>query len=290
MNIEESTLSEGRSEGRSEGKPIEDDNREQAQVLSRNSEMDWPIKAGLWGSVLWLILLATYISKGLGWENFSSVPMDILGSFLEGAFAPLAFLWFVLGYFTQQKELSQNTEAIKLQHQEMQKSAVQAVIQAEAIQASEVHARRESFLSVAETVKAQLGVTMGFLFISSQSSNVSGLVPPEKLSELWNELGRSDHEIFSRQMLSLTYSHGKPYTYKLVFGTELRRRHTDNFIFNFERLISAAIESDTNSMIRDAIMGSAHGHVYERMITVRNNPPEGFKLGVYDFDPDKTED
>jgi hypothetical protein len=216
--------------------------------------------------------------------------MDILGSFLEGAFAPLAFLWFVLGYFTQQKELSQNTEAIRLQYQEMQKSAIQAAIQAQASQASEVHARRESFLSVAESVKAQLGAIMGFLIISSQSSNASGLVPPEKMTELWNAMGRNDHEVFTRQMLSLTFVHGDRSGYKLIFCTAIRQRHTENFIFNFERLIAAANECDTNGMIRDAIMGSAHGFIYERIIQIKNDPPAGFQLGVYDFDPDTIED
>ena len=287
MNIEENTFSEERS---SEGRPLEDDKRGQAKVLNRNSKMDWPIKAGLWGSILWLLLLAAYISNSLGFANLSAVPMDILGSFLEGAFAPLAFLWFVLGYFTQQKELSQNTEAIKLQHQEMQKSAVQAAIQAEATQASEVHARRESFLSGAKSVKAQLGAIMGFLIISSQGSNANGLVPPEKMTELWNAMGRNDHEVFSRQMLSLSFIHGDRYAYKLMFGTVLRRRHTENFIFNFERLVAAAIECDTNGMIRDATMGSTHGHIYDRIIQIRNNPPTGFELGVYDFDPDTIED
>ena len=259
------------------------------QAPSHSVDKDWVIKAGLWGSVLWLMLLATYITNGSGWAKFSTAPMDILGSFLEGAFAPLAFLWFVLGYFTQQKELSQNTEAIKLQHQEMQKTAVQAVIQAQATQASEVHARRESFLSVAESVKAQLGGIVGFLFLSSQGSNASGHVPAEKMAELWDGLGRRDHEVFTRQMLPLIIVHGDRYSYKLMFGTALRRRHTENFIFNFERLVSAAIECDTNGMIRDAIMGSAHGFLYQRMIDIRSDPPSGFKLDVYDFDPDTIE-
>ncbi|MGK0373581.1 MAG: hypothetical protein ACJA2E_000048 [Arenicella sp.] len=273
-----------------EGNSSEASDVSQLEVSNRGSQKDWAIKAGLWGSVFWLLLLAAYISNGSGWANLSTAPLDILGGFLEGAFAPLAFLWFVLGYFTQQKELSQNTEAIRLQHREMQKSAVQAVIQAEATQASEVHARRESFLSVAESVKGQLGGIMGFLFLSSQGSNASGLVPPEKMTELWDAMGRKDHEVFTRQMLSLAFAHGDRYAFKLMFGTELRKRHTESFIFTFERLVSAAVECDTNGMIRDAIMGSAHGFLYQRIIDIRNNPPIGFELGVYDFDPDTIED
>jgi hypothetical protein len=44
-----------------------------------------------------------------------------LGRFLEGTFAPLVFLWLVMGYFLQQKELSENTTAIQKQHIEIQK-------------------------------------------------------------------------------------------------------------------------------------------------------------------------
>ena len=43
-------------------------------------------------------------------------------------------------------------------------------------------------------------------------------------------------------------------------------------------------------MIRDAIMGSAHGFLYERIIAIRNSPTIGLELGVYDFDPDAIED
>jgi hypothetical protein len=286
MNIKQDLSSAEKSSG---ANLSEQGDRSQLELSGPSSQKDWAIKAGLWGSVLWLLLLAAYISNGAGWANLSAAPMDILGGFLEGAFAPLAFLWFVLGYFTQQKELSQNTDAIRLQHQEMQKSAVQAVIQAEAIQASEVHARRESFLSVAESVKTQLGAIMGFLFLSSQGSNASGLVPPEKMIELWDTMGRKDHEVFTRRMLSLTLAHGDRYAYKMVFGTAIRQRHTENFIFSFERLISTAVECDTNGMIKDAIMGCSHGFLYQRMINLRDKPPVGFELGVYNFDPDTTE-
>lgn len=256
------------------------------ESITEKAEKDWAIRAGFWGSIIWLSLLALYITSSHGWTNLANIPMDTLGSFLEGAFAPLAFLWFVLGYFTQQKELSQNTEAIKLQYQEMQKTAAQAVIQSEAIKASELHARRESFLGVAESVKKQLGSIMGFLVLSSQGSTANGSVPPEKMTQLWNAMGRNDHEVFTRQMLALTFEHGDRYAYKLLFGTEIRQRHSENFVFNFERLLDAAADCDANGMLRDSLIGSAHGFMYNRILQYRDNPPEGFKLGVFDFDPD----
>ena len=102
-------------------------------------------------------------------------------------------------------------------------------------------------------------------------------------------MGRSDPEIFSRQMLEMTFIHGQRYSFKMMFGTPIRTRHSENFIFNFERLLQAAEECDSNGMIRDAIKGSAHGHIYQRMIDIRNNPPDGMTVGVYDFDPDTME-
>ena len=41
----------------------------------------------------------------IGWDRFISQPADALGGFLEGAFAPLAFLWLVVGFFLQQRQL-----------------------------------------------------------------------------------------------------------------------------------------------------------------------------------------
>jgi hypothetical protein len=247
---------------------------------------DWRVWFGIVISFIWLGLLALYVSAQVGWAEIGNTPLETLGGFLEGAFAPLAFLWFVLAFFSQQKELSQNTAAIKMQYIEIQRSAEQAEIQSEAIRASEQHARRESFLRIAESVSSQLGAIMGFLYISSQSAGGSGQVPDDQIAPLWASLSR-DPEGFSRQLLQLTYAHSPRYAYKLLWGTPVRTRHTENFMFNFERMIRAAEECDDDGMIRDSLLGSAHGYLYDRMVTFRDNPPAGFRLGVYDFDPDE---
>lgn len=247
---------------------------------------DWRVWFGIVVTVVWLVMLAVYISAQVGWTDIGNTPLEILGSFLEGAFAPLAFLWFVLAFFSQQKELAQNTAAIKMQYVEIQRSAEQAEIQSEAIRASEQHARRESFLRIAQSVSAQLGAIMGFLYISSQSSGGSGQVPDDQIAPLWSSLSR-DPEVFSRQLLQLTYAHSPRYAYKLLWGTPVRTRHTENFMFNFDRLIRAAEECDDDGMIRDSLLGSAHGYLYDRMVLFRDNPPEGMRPGVYDFDPDE---
>ena len=254
-----------------------------ATGLIERGHIDWRIWLGIAVTGFWLLILAVYISGSVGWFNISNVPIDTLGGFLEGSFAPLAFLWFVLAYFSQQKELAQNTEALRLQSLEMQRSVEQATVQAEAISQSELHARREAFVGVHEIVRIQLGNILGFLFISSQGATGTGEVPPERISQLW---GSRDPEAFSRQLLELSFLKSPEYAYKLFWGTEVRTRHSNNFIFAFERLLTAASECGDDGMIRDAVEGTTHGHVYRRMIEFRDSPPEGFTLGVYDFDPD----
>lgn len=47
------------------------------------------------------------------------------GDYLAGMFAPLALLWLVLGYMQQGEELKLNTEALRLQAEELRNSVEQ---------------------------------------------------------------------------------------------------------------------------------------------------------------------
>ncbi len=259
---------------------------EEAFSLRAGNAPDWRIWLGLSITSIWLLVLSIYIGRTIGWSQIGNAPIETLGNFLEGAFAPLAFLWLVIGYFLQKKELVQNTNAIKMQYVEIQKSADQAVIQSEVIRASEIHARTESFLRIAESVKQQLGNLMGFLVVSSQGATGAGLVSSEKIAQLWGSLNKTDPEGFSRSMLELQYLHGERYAYKLLYGTPTRTRHSENFVYNFERLLRAAETCDDDGMVKDSLLGSAHGYIYSRMLKLRANPPAGFQHGNYDFDPD----
>jgi len=247
---------------------------------------DWRIWLGVSLTTFWLVVLSLYVANTVGWANIGNAPIETVGNFLEGAFAPLAFLWLVIGYFLQKKELMQNTDAIKMQYVEIQKSANQAVIQSEAIRATELHARQQSFLQIAESVKQQLGAISAFLFLSSQGATDSGVVSEERISELWGSLNNTDPEGFSRSLLQLSFRHGDIYAYKLLHGTAIRTQHCENFVFNFGRLVNAAAESDASGMIKDALLGGAHGRLYQRMINYRDVQPTGFEYGVYNFDPD----
>ena len=254
-------------------------------------DQDWRVLFGLSLTFLYLILMGMYISTEVGWVDFTHLRVELMGSFLEGAFAPLAFLWLVIGYFLQKKELRQNTDAMKMQFVEIQKSAEQAVEQTKAIARTELHQRRESFLKLAELVRTQLGTIVGLLYLSSQMAEGNEQeVPAERLAELWTTVGRDDPELFSREMLRLTAVSTEQYRYKLFFGTEIRTRHTEKFEHSFERLLNSARACDEDEMIVDALMGSSHGGVYRRIQDLRENVPAGFTPGVYDFDPDSREE
>jgi hypothetical protein len=247
-----------------------------AKVLFADKSPDWRIWLGLGITTAWLVLGTIYLSATIGWDDFVRLPVAELGNFLEGAFAPLAFLWLVIGYFLQKKELEQNTEALRAQAEEIQRSAEQAVIQSEKMAASEVHARQDTFLQVAKSVRGQLGSIGGFLYISSYGATGDGSVTPEELSRLFTLQSSEEPEVFSRRLLERHIQLDDPQKqFDLFYGTPVRARHSNNFIFTFERLMRRAQEVDPDNMIRDSLLASGHGFVYN--IAKRhqaNAPPE----------------
>lgn len=74
-------------------------------------------------TAVWLTLLAAYITSRSD-AVFGLNPNE-LGDFASGAFAPLAFLWLVLGFFQQGQELRHSGEALWLQGRELQLSVEQ---------------------------------------------------------------------------------------------------------------------------------------------------------------------
>lgn len=74
-----------------------------------------------WASAATMAWVAgTAVVIGLNWEKFNAMELNAVGDFLAGAVSPLAFLWLIVGYFQQGDELKQNTEALRLQAEELQ--------------------------------------------------------------------------------------------------------------------------------------------------------------------------
>ena len=111
------------------------------------------------------------------------------------------------------------------------------------------------------------------LFISSQAGE--GRVSPEEVSQLFSMLSAQDTETFSRRLVTTHVQINDPdERYSLFYGTEVRARHSNNFIFSFERLMRRAQDVDSDDMIRDSILASAHGFVYRIAKPHQTNAPK----------------
>jgi hypothetical protein len=221
-------------------------------------DRDWRIWLGIVITSFWITGGIWYVSVINSADPTQTHSMDAVGSFLEGAFAPLAFLWLVLGLFIQQRELADNTEV-------MRRTVEQSEMQTQAIAATEMNARQETFFKIAEDVKLQLGGISGMLFVSGLGPVGSGRFDREKMDGLFSKASRGDSSLFARQFLSLDFeAEGGLAT--LLYGTEVRRRHAGNYRKTFERLCRLASNCDVDGIIEDSLMQSGLGLLYQRML------------------------
>ncbi|VVP23336.1 hypothetical protein PS896_03957 [Pseudomonas fluorescens] len=78
---------------------------------------------GVLGTVIYLSIIGTTVSFKL--DGFLNLELNELGDFLAGAFGPVAFLWLVLGFLQQGRELKLSSDALQLQAQELKNSVDQ---------------------------------------------------------------------------------------------------------------------------------------------------------------------
>lgn len=78
---------------------------------------------GVFLTVAWLLTMALLFY----WSETQAIRMkpNEWGDFFAGVFAPLAFLWLVLGYLQQGEELRLSTAALRLQADELKNSVAQ---------------------------------------------------------------------------------------------------------------------------------------------------------------------
>jgi hypothetical protein len=228
-------------------------------LFSAKYPKDWRILLGIIVTLSWLILGYLYISTNVGMKGFIYMPIDDMGTFLEGAFAPLAFMWLVIGLFIQQSVLAQNNE-------ELRRNNLHSEKQTQAIAATELNARQETFFKIAENTRRQLGSISGMLFISSQGPLGSNKYTGEEISDLWQQFASGDYELFSRIFLTNLALDMEGSDLKVLFyGTDIRRKHSHNFIVGFDRLIKLAKDCDQDNIILDSMLYTAHGLLDSQM-------------------------
>lgn len=233
--------------------------------MSREDLRDssWLLRLGLALTVVWVAAQLYYIVDVVGFTHFVAEGPPSVGGFLEGAFAPLAFLWLVIGFFLQREELQRSSRAIDLQYQEMRRTAEQAEVQARAIAANERHARQEAFLRVVELIEQQLGAILGQLYMSSQAAAADGPRGDEEIQAMWSAMGAGDRSVFGRGLIGVHFGGDRQRdTWALFWSTPIRTRHSTRFLEAFERMLERARECDADGLLVETLVGGVHGQVY----------------------------
>jgi hypothetical protein len=221
------------------------------------ADRDWRIWFGLVVTFVWITGGLWFVISSVAADPNQELTLGVIGNFLEGAFAPLAFLWLVLGLFMQQRELSNNTEMLR-------RTSEQSAKQTQAIAATEMNARQETFFKIAESVKHQLGGISGMLFASGLGPVGSERYSRDEIDEMFRSAAIGDGEIFARQFLSMDFLE-EGGLQPLLYETDIRRRHTRNYRRTFERLLDLARGCDVDGIIVDSMRQSAFGLLYQRM-------------------------
>ena len=213
--------------------------------------LDWRVAFGMVVTTAWFTAGFLYLLGVVGWNNFIHLPTADIGSFLEGAFAPLAFLWLVIGHFMQQKEITANTKAIAGQERSARRL--------------ELHSQRASYFNLLTLVSDQLGSISAFHYISVFGDTGLGTMTGEEFAEGRAAANNGDHAFFIRLMTreSFVRKDDLEFIRDMYFGTPIRKRHTENYVITFEKLLNAAREIDKEDMISNALLhGSAAGQQY----------------------------
>jgi hypothetical protein len=241
--------------------------------------VDWRIVFGLVVTAVWITAGLIYLLGVVGWNSFVTLPTADIGSFLEGAFAPLAFLWLVIGHFMQQKEITANTRAIGIQEQSARRL--------------EVHSQRDSYFKLLDLVQDQLGSIAGFHYMSVCGPTGTGEITGEEFTEQRNQASNGDPAWFIRKMIALAVNNREdPEKLKeIFFGTEIRTRHSNNFTKTFAKLERAARAVDQDDMVTDALVyGSAAGMLYRIILSVRGEEVIDSLLGLAGPSTTETDD
>lgn len=145
-------------------------------------------------------LAATFAYFGLviwlstnGEDRFAALKPNEIGDFMAGTFAPVAFLWLVVGYFLQAIELKQNSESLMQQAEEMRNAVKQAAEQAEALRGSEGLSRQDVLNQTRTKYEADLAMLAAQIMMKMYNTSAR---------EQWGFYNSGDILVFCRWLHS----------------------------------------------------------------------------------------
>lgn len=127
---------------------------------------------GALGTACYLLIIAIVV--GLKFDDFTSLKLNELGDFLAGAFGPVAFLWLVLGFLQQGRELKLSTDALRLQAKELKNSVEQQSIMASAAM-QQIEAQQVALELQRREIEDSISPTFRFIQ-GSRSGGGTGLI------------------------------------------------------------------------------------------------------------------
>lgn len=178
------------------------------------------ISFGLWGTAAWLLVVLIYAL--LSSQSFVDLRPNEFGDFLAGTFAPLAFLWLVVGLLQQGQEL-------RLQYQELKKSVDQYQEQAVALKGSERNARLALVYSTRDWFEYDLALIIDSILAHSGDS--------AQRNKEWDQYSNGDRNVFFRRLLS------QPNSY---FDTIKNDNKIKQLMIAYDDLYGKCVEDLTN--------------------------------------------
>ncbi|HHG3069410.1 hypothetical protein HYO50_22620 [Vibrio parahaemolyticus] len=117
----------------------------------------------------YIVGLATLLNGRF--EQVLSMQLNEIGDFFAGIFGPVAFLWLVLGFLQQGKELQQSTKALELQATELNQSVEQ---QRELVEVTRAQLEAERLAIELENERRAHAAKPDFLIISRGATHSGG--------------------------------------------------------------------------------------------------------------------
>ncbi|WP_448144573.1 hypothetical protein [Pseudomonas silesiensis] len=111
---------------------------------------------GAIGTIFYLSVISLIVA--FRFKHFIDLELNELGDFLAGVFGPVAFLWLVLGFLQQGRELKIGSKALQLQAAELRRSVEQQSIIASST-LEQIQSQKAMFKLQAQEVARKLAAT-----------------------------------------------------------------------------------------------------------------------------------
>ena len=93
----------------------------------------------------------------------------------------------------------------------------------------------------------------------------SGKFSREEMNEHFSQAAKGDDTVFARMFISSDFL-DEGGLQDMLYGTDVRTKHSKNFVRSFERLLRLARNCDVEGIIEDSLMQGAFGLLYVRML------------------------